>query len=132
MTRPDFRDFQGKGLQMLAHSAKGTTWKDHKYIKKEGDRYIYAPKGGSGRRREGVGELSKANKENDEKIKSEEETNQERIKLIEELMEKDKIGVNEANEMVNDFLNSMKESTDNTDKEIYEIMRKLVSFADGK
>lgn len=28
--------------EYLAHSAKGTTWKDHKYIKKVNDRYIYA------------------------------------------------------------------------------------------
>ena len=28
----------------LAHSAKGTTWKNHKYIRKEGNRYIYDPK----------------------------------------------------------------------------------------
>lgn len=26
----------------LKHSAKGSTWKDHKYIKKVGDKYIYA------------------------------------------------------------------------------------------
>ena len=25
----------------IAHSAKGSTWKDHKYIRKEGDKYIY-------------------------------------------------------------------------------------------
>ena len=28
----------------LAHSAKGTTWKDHKYIRKENGRYIYDEK----------------------------------------------------------------------------------------
>lgn len=26
----------------LKHSAKGSTWKDHKYIKKVGDKYVYA------------------------------------------------------------------------------------------
>lgn len=26
----------------LTHSAKGSTWKDHKYIKKVGDKYVYA------------------------------------------------------------------------------------------
>jgi hypothetical protein len=26
----------------LRHSAKGSTWKDHKYIKKVGDKYVYA------------------------------------------------------------------------------------------
>lgn len=31
----------------LAHSAKGTTWskKDHKYVRKDGDRYIYETEG---------------------------------------------------------------------------------------
>lgn len=29
---------------ILEHSAKGTTWKDHKYIKKEDGRYIYDTK----------------------------------------------------------------------------------------
>lgn len=27
----------------ITHSAKGTTWKNHKYIGKEGKRYIYPP-----------------------------------------------------------------------------------------
>lgn len=26
----------------IRHSAKGSTWKDHKYIKKVGDKYVYA------------------------------------------------------------------------------------------
>lgn len=26
----------------LEHSSKGSSWKDHKYIRKEGDKYIYA------------------------------------------------------------------------------------------
>lgn len=40
---PDFRNFQGHGLEYLAHSAKGTTWNNHKYIKKiwMGTRYYY-------------------------------------------------------------------------------------------
>lgn len=28
-------------MAWLIHSAKGTTWKDHKYIRKEGNRYFY-------------------------------------------------------------------------------------------
>ena len=28
-------------VDSLFHSAKGTTWKKHKYVRKEGDRYIY-------------------------------------------------------------------------------------------
>jgi hypothetical protein len=39
--RPDFRNYNGIGLQMLAHSAKGTTWKDHKYIKRIDGTYYY-------------------------------------------------------------------------------------------
>lgn len=31
-------------MQYLIHSAKGSTWKKHKYIRKEGDRYIYTEK----------------------------------------------------------------------------------------
>lgn len=40
MIRPDFRDYQGHGMELI-HSAKGTTWTNHKYIRKEGKRYIY-------------------------------------------------------------------------------------------
>lgn len=35
------------GDEYLAHSAKGSTWKDHKYIKKEGGRYYYADEKGN-------------------------------------------------------------------------------------
>ena len=35
------------GDEYLAHSAKGSTWKDHKYIKKEGDHYYYADEKGN-------------------------------------------------------------------------------------
>lgn len=28
----------------IIHSTKGSTWKDHKYIRKEGGKYIYPPK----------------------------------------------------------------------------------------
>lgn len=41
MIRPDFRDYKGRGVEELMHSAKGTTWKNHKYIKKVNGRYIY-------------------------------------------------------------------------------------------
>lgn len=36
MVRPDYKAFQ-----VLSHSAKGTTWGKHKYIRKENGRYIY-------------------------------------------------------------------------------------------
>lgn len=42
MIRPDFRVFKGIGLNQLTHSAKGTTWKDHKYVKKINGVYYYA------------------------------------------------------------------------------------------
>lgn len=34
-------------LYYLSHSAKGSTWKKHKYIKKENGRYYYPSKGGN-------------------------------------------------------------------------------------
>lgn len=39
--RPDFRDFKGAGLSTLAHSAKGSVWEDHKYIKVIDGKYYY-------------------------------------------------------------------------------------------
>lgn len=39
--RPDFRDFRGSGLLVLAHSAKGSTWNNHKYIKRINGTYYY-------------------------------------------------------------------------------------------
>ena len=66
--RPDFRDFQGKGLQMLAHSAKGTTWKNHKYIKKEGDRYIYEATSKMTSAAKNVGKMAKEKQEHDDRV----------------------------------------------------------------
>lgn len=40
MIRPDFRDFNRQSLP-LKHSAKGTTWDDHKYVKKIDGVYYY-------------------------------------------------------------------------------------------
>lgn len=39
--RPDFKEFNGVGLAMLAHSAKGSTWEEHKYIKRIDGTYYY-------------------------------------------------------------------------------------------
>lgn len=41
--RPDFRNFVGSGIgiSMLLHSAKGTTWNEHKYIKRIDGTYYY-------------------------------------------------------------------------------------------
>lgn len=38
---PDFRDFQGRYNPVICHSAKGTAWKNHKYITIKNGRYIY-------------------------------------------------------------------------------------------
>lgn len=39
--RPDFRDFKGVGVKQLLHSAKGSTWEEHKYIKRIDETYYY-------------------------------------------------------------------------------------------
>jgi hypothetical protein len=39
--RPDFRNYRGVGLAMLMHSAKGSTWEEHKYIKRIDGTYYY-------------------------------------------------------------------------------------------
>lgn len=48
MIRPNFALFAG-GTTVIIHSAKGSTWKDHKYIKKKDGTYYYPKdyKGGS-------------------------------------------------------------------------------------
>lgn len=38
---PDYRFYVGKGLNQILHSAKGTTWSNHKYIKKVDGTYYY-------------------------------------------------------------------------------------------
>lgn len=42
---PNFNDFVGKGMDIICHSAKGTTWGSHKYVAKKiingKVRYIY-------------------------------------------------------------------------------------------
>lgn len=39
--RPDFKEFHGVGILALVHSAKGSTWKEHKYIKRLNGTYYY-------------------------------------------------------------------------------------------
>lgn len=45
MTRPDFREFQGRGVNGLLHSTKGSTWEDHNM----NELYHYGIKRRSGR-----------------------------------------------------------------------------------
>lgn len=40
MVRPDFRDYRGAGLS-LVHSAKGSQWEKHKYLREVGGKYYY-------------------------------------------------------------------------------------------
>lgn len=39
--KTDFKNFRGLGLSMLFHSAKGSTWEEHKYIKRLNGTYYY-------------------------------------------------------------------------------------------
>lgn len=39
--RPDFKQFIGVGQMALLHSAKGSTWENHKYIKRIDGTYYY-------------------------------------------------------------------------------------------
>lgn len=41
MPKPDYLQFRQSYRNSLIHSPKGTTWKKHKYIRKEEKRYIY-------------------------------------------------------------------------------------------
>lgn len=41
MIRSDFKNYKGFGLSSLIHSAKGTTWEDHKYVKRVDGTYYY-------------------------------------------------------------------------------------------
>lgn len=54
----------------LEHSAKGTTWKKHKYISKKNGRYVY-PKAASStkQKRKGINERRKERDYDDERIK---------------------------------------------------------------
>lgn len=47
--RPDFQNFKGVGVLSLCHSAKGSTWEKHKYVKVVNGNYYY-PNGYSGGR----------------------------------------------------------------------------------
>lgn len=67
MIRPDFRDYQGHGMELI-HSAKGTTWTNHKYIRKEGKRYIYKEESDSKRESRKNGEGATENKKSPQEI----------------------------------------------------------------
>lgn len=41
MIRPDFKRYRGAGFGGLIHSAKGSTWEEHKYVKRIDGTYYY-------------------------------------------------------------------------------------------
>lgn len=41
MFRPDFKNYRGIGAAALMHSAKGSTWEEHKYVKRIDGTYYY-------------------------------------------------------------------------------------------
>lgn len=59
--RPDFRSFIGGQTRIISHSAKGSEWEDHKYIKKIDGNYYYPDNYQGGRH------LDDKQKENEEK-----------------------------------------------------------------
>ena len=62
MTRPDFNLFAGRG-RVIIHSAKGSTWEDHKYIKRVDGTYYYPDSYEGGRHISDLGENSKSDKD---------------------------------------------------------------------
>lgn len=79
MFRPDFKNYRGIGAAALMHSAKGSTWEEHKYVKRidgtyyypdgyEGGRNISSLEGskGSGGKDDDSDESSSANENNSE------------------------------------------------------------------
>lgn len=69
--RPDFKKFRGLGLIALSHSAKGTTWDEHKYIKRIDGTYYY-PDSYEGGRHLPDGEKSDSDKEEPKEIETDE------------------------------------------------------------
>lgn len=70
MYRPDFRQY--KHSQILVHSAKGSTWEDHKYVKRVDGTYYYPNDYEGGRHISDLGEKDKSNSK-DETKESEED-----------------------------------------------------------
>lgn len=82
--RPDFKQFRGVGLLSLLHSAKGSTWEEHKYIKRIDGTYYYPdsyeggrhlPSGSDGKKKEtkkiDTSKLTDADKELIKKLREE-------------------------------------------------------------
>lgn len=71
----DFKHFRGLGLSFLLHSAKGTTWDDHKYIKRINGTYYYPDSYEGGRHLSSSNSEPDANEKEDNKKKKSETEN---------------------------------------------------------
>lgn len=78
MVNPDFRNFVGTN-QILVHSAKGSTWEDHKYAKKIDGVYYYPVGYEDGRT---VSDLKDEKKTEDKKEKTDSKSKEDQIKEV--------------------------------------------------
>lgn len=81
MTTPDFRNFIGKN-QILVHSAKGSTWEDHKYVKKIDGVYYYPVGYEDGRTVDELKGGKGSEDKDDKKEKSDSKSKEDQIKEV--------------------------------------------------
>lgn len=62
MALPDYRNFKGVGMSELMHSAKGSTWEKHKYIKIINGLYFYPDEYVGGRHISDAKKITEKNK----------------------------------------------------------------------
>lgn len=132
MIRPDFRDFRS-----IIHSAKGTTWEDHKYIKRVDGTYYYPdsyeggrhlPDGSDEKSEEKTSELSSNDIESlaREVIRGNFANGEERKKLLGEYYEaiqkrvneilKSGVGSKEISEVSEEIIEKVEEAAKNASK----------------
>lgn len=136
MRRPDFRDFRRShpavsSNKNLKHSAKGSEWEDHKYVKKIDGVYYYPVGYEDGRT---VDSLSNAKKEN----KSDQESNNKRIDEIKNHFDQylAKRGIDwrtlpkdEVDQMQRDIIKQLEEGkeTGTSEKSIDDLVKDVIS-----
>lgn len=81
MATPDFRDFIGTN-QILVHSAKGSTWEDHKYVKKIDGVYYYPVGYEDGRTIDDLKGSKESGDKDDKKEKSDSKSKEDQIKEV--------------------------------------------------
>lgn len=81
MLVPDFRNFIGSN-RILVHSAKGSTWDDHKYVKKIDGVYYYPVGYEDGRTVEDLKDNKSSEDKEDKKEKSDSKSNEDQIKEV--------------------------------------------------